>query len=140
MAERLQLEIITPERRVLGETVDSVTVPGANGEIGILPLHTPLISALQTGILSYAQGATVNRLHVSGGFVEVSADQVTVLADLAERAEEIDIAGARAAREQADRILKAAASSDEEMEEARTELERATVRLQLVGETSTASR
>ncbi len=134
MADRLQLEIITPERRVLGESVDSVTVPGANGEIGILPMHTPLISALQTGVLSYTQSGTTGRLLVSGGFVEVNADRVTVLADVAEQPEEIDAAQARAARERADRILKAAASSDEEMEEARAELERANVRLQLAGE------
>jgi F-type H+-transporting ATPase subunit epsilon len=140
MADRLQLEIITPERRVLGEQVDSVTVPGANGEIGILPMHTPLISALQTGILTYAQGGTTERLLVSGGFVEVGADRVTVLADVAERADEIDTAEARTARERADRILKAAASSNEEMEEARTEFDRANARLQLAGDASTVAR
>ena len=140
MADRLQLEIITPERRVLGESVDSVTVPGANGEIGVLPMHTPLISALQTGILSYTQGGMTERLLVSGGFVEVGADRVTVLADVAERANEINTAEARIARERADRILKAAASSDEEMEEARTEFDRANARLQLVGDTSTGAR
>ncbi len=139
VAERLQLEVITPERRVLSETVDAVTVPGANGELGILPMHTPLISALQTGVLSYAQGGATQRLHVSGGFVEVSTDRVTVLADMAERAEEIDIARARLSREQAERILKAA-DADAETEEARQQLERANVRLQLAGETSTAVR
>lgn len=141
MAERLQLEVITPERRVLSETIDAVTVPGANGEIGILPMHTPLISALQTGILSYTQGGAAHRLHVSGGFVEVSEDRVTVLADTAERAEEIDVARARLSREAAERILKAAVSdADAETEEARAQLARANVRLQLAGETSTAVR
>lgn len=122
----------------MSESVDSVTVPGANGEIGILPSHTPLISALQTGILSYTQGGATERLLVSGGFVEVGADRVTALADMAERPGEIDAAAARAARERADRILKAAASSDEEMEKARMEIERAAVRLQLAGETTAA--
>ena len=90
----LRLDIITPERNVLSETVDSVNVPGANGELGILPGHTPLISALQTGVLSYTQGATTRRLLVSGGFVEVNADRVSVLADLAEFPEEVDAARA----------------------------------------------
>jgi F-type H+-transporting ATPase subunit epsilon len=92
MADRLQLDITTPERGVLSEAVDAVTLPGLSGEIGILPGHTPLISQLQTGVLSYTQGTTTRRLHVSGGFVEVSDDRVAVLAELAERPEEIDAA------------------------------------------------
>src|SRR5947209_1864951 len=86
----LQLDVITPERRLLSEQVDSVTVPGAGGELGILPGHTPLISELQTGVLSYAQGATTRRLLVSGGFVEVNDDRVSVLADLAEFPQEVN--------------------------------------------------
>ncbi|MBA2339509.1 MAG: F0F1 ATP synthase subunit epsilon [Pyrinomonadaceae bacterium] len=144
MAEQIQLEVITPERRALAETVESVTVPGMAGEIGILPGHTPLISQLQTGVLSFvtagAGNATPQRLHVSGGFVEVSADRVTVLAERAERPEEIDAARARTAREQAERILSAANSSDEELEQARLQLERATVRLQLASDNQAAAR
>src|ERR671928_201353 len=98
MAERIQLDVITPERSVLSETVDFVSVPGANGELGILPGHTPLISQLQTGVLGYTQGGTTRRLLVSGGFVEVRDDRVAVLADIAERPEEIDAPRARAAR------------------------------------------
>ena len=99
----IQLEVVTPERRVLAEAVDAVTVPGLNGELGILPGHTPLISQLQTGVLSYTQGGTTHRLHVSGGFVEVNADRVSVLAEVAERPEEIDAARARLAREHAEK-------------------------------------
>src|SRR5438874_10960980 len=102
MADRIQLDVITPERSVLSETVDFVSVPGAGGELGILPGHTPLISQLQTGVLTYAQGATTERLLVSGGFVEVSNDRVSVLADMAERAEEIDATTARQMCEQAE--------------------------------------
>src|SRR5918998_4120206 len=101
----LQLDVITPERRLLSEQADAVTVPGANGELGILPGHTPLISQLQTGVLSYTQGPTTRRLLVSGGFVEVNADRVSVLADVAEFPEEVDAARARAEREETERAL-----------------------------------
>ena len=127
----LRLDIITPERNVLSETVDAVTVPGANGELGILPGHTPLISQLQTGVLAYTQGGTTRRLLVSGGFVEVRDDRVAVLADIAERPEEIDAARARAAREQAERNLGTFSGSEEEFERERAELDRAVTRLQL---------
>jgi F-type H+-transporting ATPase subunit epsilon len=71
MADKIQLEVITLERRLLSEMVDHVTIPGLNGELGILPGHTPLISQLKTGILSYGQSAINPSLLVSGGFVEV---------------------------------------------------------------------
>ena len=131
MAERLQLDVITPERRLLSEQVDAVTVPGANGELGILPGHTPLISQLQTGVLSYTQGGTTRRLLVSGGFVEVNADRVSVLADLAEQPEEIDAARARADRDEAERKLGGFTGTPEEMTPLRTQLDRANARLQL---------
>jgi F-type H+-transporting ATPase subunit epsilon len=133
----LQLDVITPQRRLLSEQVDSVTVPGLNGELGILPGHTPLISALQTGVLSYAQGATVRRLLVSGGFVEVNADRVSVLADLAEFPEEVNAQTARAEREEAERRLGSFSGPPEEMQEVRTQLDRANARLQLAAENPT---
>ncbi|MBA2731689.1 MAG: F0F1 ATP synthase subunit epsilon, partial [Acidobacteria bacterium] len=107
MAEQINLEVVTPERRVIAEAVDSVNVPGLNGELGILPGHTPLISQLQTGVLSYMQGGATHRLHVSGGFVEVNADRVSVLAEIAEHPEEIDAARARLTRENAEKALSA---------------------------------
>jgi F-type H+-transporting ATPase subunit epsilon len=131
MAEQIQLEVVTPERRVLAEAVDSVNVPGMNGEIGILPGHTPLISQLQTGVLSYVQGGATHRLHVSGGFVEVNADRVSVLAEIAEHPEEIDAARARLAREHAEKTLSAFTGTEEDFEIARARLERSVVRLQL---------
>lgn len=131
MAEQIQLEVVTPERRVLLETVDAVQVPGANGELGILPGHTPLISQLQTGVLSYTQGERTRRLHVSGGFVEVNRDRVSVMAEVAERPEEIDAARARLAREHAEKTLSAWSGSEEDFEVARAKLERSIVRLQL---------
>ena len=116
---------------MLAEAVDSVTVPGMNGELGILPGHTPLISQLQTGVLSFTKGGATERLHVSGGFVEVNADRVSVLAEIAERPEEIDAARARLAREHAEKTLSAFTGTEEDFEVARARLERSVVRLQL---------
>ncbi|MBA2645666.1 MAG: F0F1 ATP synthase subunit epsilon [Pyrinomonadaceae bacterium] len=131
MAERIQLDVITPERRLLSETVDAVTVPGMNGEIGILPGHTPLISQLQTGVLSYTQGTTIHRMLVSGGFVEVNDERVSVLADIAERPDEVDATQARQEREAAEKALGSFSGSEEEMTQMRTRLERAAARLEL---------
>jgi F-type H+-transporting ATPase subunit epsilon len=131
MANELQLEIVTPERRLLSEQVNSVTVPGRGGELGILPGHAPLISELQTGVLSYEEDGTTFSLHVSGGFVEVNDDRVSVLAEVAERPEEIDAASARAARDQLEKQMNSGSGSEADFEKTKTELERATVRLQL---------
>jgi F-type H+-transporting ATPase subunit epsilon len=116
-----------------------VTVPGSGGELGILPGHTPLISQLQTGVLAYTQGGTTPRLHVSGGFVEVNDDKVSVLAEVAERPEEIDAARARQARERLEKVLGSWSGTEEDFEMSRAKLERSMVRLQLstgVGQSS----
>jgi F-type H+-transporting ATPase subunit epsilon len=131
MPDRLQLDVITPERRVLSEEVDSATVPGAGGELGILPGHTPLISQLGTGVLSYTQGGATSRMMVSGGFVEVNGDRVSVLADVAERPEEVRVERARAERDEAERQLGAFTGSPEELADLRAQFERAQARLQL---------
>ena len=131
MAEKIQLEVVTPERRVLAEPVDMVTVPGLGGELGILPGHTPLISQLQTGVLTYVQEGKSYSLHVSGGFVEVRDDHVSVLADVAELPEEIDAARAKLSRDKLEKQLNAWTGSEEEFETAKTELDRSLVRLQL---------
>src|ERR1043166_7241687 len=131
MADQLQLEVVTPERRVLSESVNSVTVPGRNGEMQILPGHAALISELQTGVLAYNQGGTPQQLHVSGGFIEVNNDKVSVLAEIAERPDEIDAARARLAREHTEKQLSSWSGSEEDFEKARAKLERSMVRLQL---------
>jgi F-type H+-transporting ATPase subunit epsilon len=130
---QLQLEVVTPERKVLSEPVDTVTVPGLGGELGILPGHTPLISQLQTGVLAYSAGGKSSQLHVSGGFVEVKDDVVSVLAEVAERPEEIDAARARLAREHIEKQLTSWTGTEEDFETARAKLERSMVRLQLAG-------
>ena len=130
---QLQLEVVTPERKVLSEPVDTVTVPGLGGELGILPGHTPLISQLQTGVLAYSAGGKSSQLHVSGGFVEVKDDVVSVLAEVAERPEEIDAARARLAREHIEKQLTSWTGTEEDFETARAKLERSMVRIQLAG-------
>jgi F-type H+-transporting ATPase subunit epsilon len=131
MAQQIQLEVVTPERRVLSESVESVTAPGLGGELGILPGHTPLISQLQTGVLTYVSGGKTQQLHVSGGFIEVKDDVVSVLAEIAERPEEIDAARARLAREHVEKQLTSWTGTEEDFEQARAKLERSMVRLQL---------
>ena len=131
MADQLNLEVVTPERRVLSESVNSVTVPGRNGEMQILPGHAALISELQTGVLAYNLDGTTHQLHVSGGFVEVNSDKVSVLAEIAERPEEIDAARARLAREHTEKQLSSWSGTEEDFEKARVKLEKSIVRLQL---------
>lgn len=132
MADKLNLEVITPERLVLSESVDEVVVPGLGGELGILPEHTPLISQLQTGVLTYRRGADRKQLHVSGGFVEVKPDGVSVLSDVAELPEDIDAERAQKAKERAEKRLK---SQGEDIDYSRAELklQRAMIRIQLAG-------
>ncbi len=128
----LKLEIVTPERRVLDETVESVTVPTASGEVGILTAHSPIVSALKPGILTYTVKGTAERLVVTGGFVEVSGDQVSVLTDTAETAAEIDANAVRAERDAAQKELAAAATATiEENEPILNRLDAANARLTL---------
>ncbi len=130
----LKLEIVTPEKRVVDETVDSVTVPTLSGEAGILPNHAPLISALKPGILSFSNKGTTEKLAVAGGFVEVSSDTVSVLTDLAENAAAVNVEAARSDKEEAEKALVAnAAVSYEETADVRDRLDFANARLQLAG-------
>lgn len=129
----IKLEIVTPEKRVLNETVDSVTIPAANGEVGILPNHAPLISGLKSGVLSYTKGGATERMVVSGGFVEVGSDKVSVLTDIAETSENINIEAARTEREQSEKVLGAWSGSEADFEVEKDKLERAQARLQLAG-------
>ncbi len=104
----LQLEIVSPERRAFTGEVDEVVVPGVDGQLGILPHHTRLITALGTGELRIKKDGTEQSLLISGGFVEVRPDKVIVMADLAEHSDEIDEARAVEARKRAEAELEAA--------------------------------
>jgi F-type H+-transporting ATPase subunit epsilon len=103
----IKLDIVTAERIVYSEEVDSVIAPGAEGQLGILPHHAPLMTILQAGELVVRRGNEEDTLAISGGFLEVRPDRVIVLADSAERAEEIDIERAEAAKRRAEERLKA---------------------------------
>lgn len=112
MAERLRLEVVTPRRRVLDVAADEVRLPGVLGELGVLPGHTPLLTALATGPLTCFDGGSVTRLVVQGGFAEVLPDHVTVLAGLAEQSDEVDVEAARAAKAEAQSELATATADD----------------------------
>ena len=130
----LKLEIVTPERKVVDETVDSVTIPTLSGEAGILPQHAPLISALKPGILSYSNKGSIEKLAVAGGFAEVNSDKISVLTDLAETAAEINVEQAKADREEAEKALANSSSAPvDETEDLRNRLDFANARLQLAG-------
>ncbi|MEA1959431.1 MAG: F0F1 ATP synthase subunit epsilon [Chloroflexota bacterium] len=103
---KLKFEIVIAERVVYSEDVDVVVAPGSEGELGILPSHSPLITSLQPGVLTVRHDGQEVEIFVNGGFLEVKQDKVTVLADVAERAEEIDIARAEEAKRQAEEKLR----------------------------------
>ncbi len=131
----LKLEIVTPEKRVLDTEVDSVTVPTASGEAGILPSHAPLISALKPGILTYSSKGSNDKLVVSSGFVEVNGDSVSVMVDTAETAGEIDVEAAKADRDAAEQaITTAGLTTSEEADISREALDHATALIQLAAD------
>lgn len=132
MANKINLEIITPEKLVLREAVDEVVLPGLTGELGVLPDHEPLITQLKTGVLTYRQGGAQQKLHISGGFAEVLGDKVSVLSDIAEKPEDIDVERAKAALDRAEKHLSGGGESPEAAS-AELKKERAKTRLQLAG-------
>ncbi len=105
MPDRLQLELATPTRLVVAEEADEVVVPGSDGYFGVLPGHAPLLALIGVGEVMYRAGRTERYLAVSGGFAEVGPDHVTILAEAAERPEEIDAGRAQVARERAESEL-----------------------------------
>ncbi len=130
LPQDIELDIVTPERFVLHETVQSVELPGKEGDMGILPGHAPLLSELGVGTLSYRKGSDVEYFAVIRGFVEVLPGRVIVLADACERAEEIDVARARAALERAKSEMATKSFADADWDRASLALNRALARLQ----------
>lgn len=128
--EALELVVVTPERQLLREKCDSVQLPGANGYLGILPGHAPLMTELGIGQLTVRSGKSEANLAVIRGFAEVLPDRVTVLAEIAERAEEIDVPRAQAARERAEKRL-ASQDPNTDWNRATAALERALIRTQV---------
>jgi F-type H+-transporting ATPase subunit epsilon len=131
MAETIQLEIVTPERLVVNDTAEYIEIPGRSGYLGVLPGHTPLITELAVGEISYRNGSQTKRLAVAWGFAEVLQNKVTILAETAEKADEIDTARAEAAKKKAEAELQKA--GPEGNKDALAALQRATTRLDVAG-------
>ncbi len=126
----IDLQIVTPERLLVQEQVDEVQIPGTEGYFGVLPGHTPLLASLTVGELWYRKGQEKTFLAIANGFAEVLPDRVTILAQLAEKAEEIDPARAEAAKQRAQERL-TAQKTDVDYERARVALMKAMTRLQV---------
>jgi F-type H+-transporting ATPase subunit epsilon len=126
----LRLQIVSAERLVVDEEVDEVQVPGSEGYFGVLPGHTPLLALLGTGELWYRRGQEKEYLSIAFGFAEVQPDAATILAQIAERSAEIDVARAQAARKRAEERLSRPAV-DMDFERARIALLKSLIRLQV---------
>jgi len=133
MASTIRLELVTPERLLLSEEVDEVVLPGYEGEFGVLPGHTQFLAILNIGMMWFRKGSAMIKIALGGGFAEVNQDRVVVMADTAERADEIDVDRARLARDRAEALLKELSLDDETYAKAYAELQRALVRMAAAG-------
>lgn len=133
--KHLRLEFVTPAQAIVHEEVDEVQLPGEEGSFGVLPGHAPLLAALSTGAMWYRKGTDTKYAFVDGGFVEVTPDRVSVLAQTAERAEDIDIERAEAAKRRAEEQLLKPGTVNFDAERARIAMLRAIMRLQISRQT-----
>jgi F-type H+-transporting ATPase subunit epsilon len=127
----LQLEIVTPERQVYSDTVDSVQVPGSEGELGVLPHHAPLVSTLGVGELRFRKDGTEESFAIVGGFLQVRPDRVVVLAETADLASDIDVEKAQEARREAERALESGFHEGADLSAARAQLQQALLRIRV---------
>jgi F-type H+-transporting ATPase subunit epsilon len=132
----LALEIVTPDRAIVSQQVDEVELPGSDGYFGVLPGHTPLLASLQVGEMWYRVGQQKHYLAIAFGFAEVLPDRVTVLAQIAERAEDIDVSRAETAKQRAEQRV-ARPQADMDFERARVALLKALTRLQVASRART---
>ena len=128
---KITLEVVTPERSLVNEVVDEVQLPGSEGYFGVLPGHTPMLATLQVGEMWYRIGGEKHYLAIAFGFVEVLPERVTVLAQLAERPQDIDVARAEAAKKRAEERLARSPQVDVDFERARIALAKSLIRLQV---------
>ena len=136
MAEMLRLEMVTPYKQVLAVDVDEVTAPGTLGEFGLLPGHTPMLTTLKIGELTYRQGNELFHVAVNWGYLEVENDKVTVLVETAEPADQIDLARAKEALSRAETAIKSMSPDDVEFAQMEASLERALIRIQVAEQMS----
>ena len=127
----LLLEIVTPERLAYSDTVDSVQLPGSEGELGVLPHHAPLISMLGVGELRIRKGGQEESFAIAGGFLQVRPDKVVVMAETADMASEIDLEKAQEARKEAERTLAAGHPEAADLAQARVALQAAMLRIRI---------
>jgi F-type H+-transporting ATPase subunit epsilon len=130
MADTFQLEIVTPEKMVVRDVAEEMQIPGKNGYLGVLPGHAPLITELAVGEITYRNANITHHLAVAWGFAEVLPDKVTILAETAERADEVDVNRAQAAKQRAEANLTKAAT-EEEFKQVSGDLKRAETRLEV---------
>ncbi|MBW1713503.1 MAG: F0F1 ATP synthase subunit epsilon [Deltaproteobacteria bacterium] len=131
MAEKIQLDVVTPNRLVVSDKVDIVVAPGVLGEFGVLVGHIPFLSTLKPGELRFTRNGKVEYMAITGGFAEVQPDKVTVLADSAELAREIDLDRARMAKERAEERLRQTKATEIDHTRAEIALQRALTRLRV---------
>jgi F-type H+-transporting ATPase subunit epsilon len=127
----IELEIVTPERLAFSDTVDSVVVPGIEGELGILPHHAPLLSTLGFGELRIRRGGAEESFAIVGGFVQVRPDKVVVMAETADLSSEIDLERAQEARREAERALEGGYREGIDLSAARAALQQALLRIRV---------
>ena len=139
LPEKIQLDIVTPERAVLSEAVDELILPGTEGYLGVRPGHAPLLTTLKLGSIMIRKGNDRQYLAVSWGFVEVLPERVSILAETAERAEEIDVDRAVRAKDRAEQRLKSP-DPDVDFQRAQVALEKALIRIQVASKAGAASR
>ena len=134
MAENIRLEVVTPEKQVVNDMAQIVMAPGSMGEFGVLSGHTPFMTSLKTGAIHYRdEGGKDQYVFVSGGFAEALPDKVTVLAESAEKTDDIDLERAKAAMDRAEKRLEDRSRENIDFMRAKAALERAMVRIKLAG-------
>jgi F-type H+-transporting ATPase subunit epsilon len=133
MGSRIRLELVTPQRLLVSEDVDEVILPGYEGEFGVLPEHTQYLAILSIGVFRYRKGEETTPVALGGGFAEVIPERVVVLADVAEKAGEIDVDRAQRARERAETALKDLSIDDEAYQKISAALRRAIARMAAAG-------
>ena len=135
MADTFQFEIVTPEKLVVRDVAEEMQIPAKNGYIGVLPGHAPLITELAVGEITYRNNGYTHHIALAWGFAEVLPDKVTILAENAERAEEIDVKRAQEAKERAEQRLKSS-NTETDYERAQNAFQRAETRLQVASKRS----
>src|SRR5271155_524115 len=133
MSDTFQFEIVTPSKLLVKDAVEEAQIPGLSGYLGILPGHAPLLTELAVGVITYKTSGTTHALSVAWGFAEVLPDKVTILAEAAERPQEIDVARAQKSKDRAEQLLKSN-SPDVDYQRAEDALQRAETRLRVAKE------